>query len=121
MSKLFNIPQTFRNSAPKMRSRRMCLVLALAWNAGVPLLALALAGVDVRCRRRFAGFDRGELQNDSPASRVMGRLERSCKVALDRQRQRVAPEDRQEGAIQLASPSESVEENNRLKEDLAFF
>jgi len=100
------------------------LVLALARNAGVPLLALTLAAWMYDAGRRFAGFDRSELQNEFARLREsMARLESEAAMLrsiANASESRLKIE--QTAQTQLASQVKALEdENNRLKEDLAFF
>src|SRR5258706_396706 len=86
--------------------------------------ALALAAWMYDAGRRFAGFDRGELQNEFAKLREsMGRLESEAarlRSIANASESRLKIE--QTAQSQLASQVKVLEdENNRLKEDLAFF
>jgi len=87
-------------------------------------LALALAAWMYDAGRRFAGFDRGELENKFTRLRdSLGQLEIEAarlRSIANASESRLKIE--QTAQAQLAAQVKSLEdENNRLKEDLAFF
>ena len=87
-------------------------------------LALALAAWMYDAGRRFAGFDRSELQNEFARLREsMSRLESEAarlRSIANASESRLKIE--QTAQTQLAAQVKTLEdENNRLKEDLAFF
>jgi len=126
MSKLFKqFRQRFGISAPKMTVQTH---VAWYWRwLGMLVflsLALALATWMYDAGRRFAGFDRSELQNEFARLREsMGRLESEAarlRSIANASESRLKIE--QTAQAQLASQVKVLEdENNRLKEDLAFF
>ena len=126
MSKLFKqFRQRFGISAPKMTVQTH---VAWYWRwLGMLVflsLALALAAWMYDAGRRFAGFDRSELQNEFARLREsMGRLESEAarlRSIANASESRLKIE--QTAQAQLASQVKTLEdENNRLKEDLAFF
>lgn len=126
MPSLFKrIRQRFGISAPKMTVRTH---VAWYWRwLGMLLLlslSIALAAWMYDAGRRFAGFDRGELQEELAALRAS-----SAKLKEEMSRLRAiadASESRlkieQTAQAQLAAQVKSLEEENgRVKEDLAFF
>ena len=104
-------------------ARRM--VLALAGDAGVSFpRARRCAAWMYDAGRRFAGFDRSELQNEFARLREsMSGLESEAarlRSIANASESRLKIE--QTAQIQLAAQVKALEdENNRLKEDLAFF
>ena len=117
--------QRFGIAAPKMTVKTH-VAWYWRWLGMLVLLSLALAGSAwiYDAGRRFAGFDRSELENEFARLREsMGRLEgeaarlRSIASASE---SRLKIE--QTAQAQLAAQVKALEdENNRLKEDLAFF
>jgi len=117
--------QRFGISAPKMTVQTH---IAWYWRwLGMLVflsLALALAAWMYDTGRRFAGFDRGELQNELARLREsMSKLESEAarlRAIANASESRLKIE--QTAQIQLAAQVKTLEdENNRLKEDLAFF
>src|SRR5260370_12470263 len=87
-------------------------------------LALAVAAWMYDAGRRFAGFDRSELQNEFARLREsMSRLESEAarlRSIANASESRLKIE--QTAQAQLASQVKTLaDENNRLKDDLAFF
>src|SRR6266702_4144538 len=126
MSKLFKqFRQRFGISAPKMTVQTH-IAWYWRWLGMLVFLsfALALAAWMYDAGRRFAGFDRSELQNEFARLREsMGRLESEAarlRSIANASESRLKIE--QTAQAQLASQVKALEdENNRLKEDLAFF
>src|SRR3989449_4427016 len=126
MPKLFKqFRQRFGISAPKMTVQTH---VAWYWRwLGMLVflsLALAVAAWLYDAGRRFAGFDRGELQSDLARIRdSMARLEAEAarlRSIANASESRLKIE--QTAQVQLAAQVKVLEdENNRLKEDLAFF
>lgn len=90
----------------------------------VASLSLALAAWIYDAGRRFAGFDRGEFQDELVRLRdKVGQLEietRKLRAVADASESRLKIE--QSAQTQLASQVKALmEENTRLKEDLSFF
>ena len=119
------VRQRFGISAPKMTVQTH---VAWYWRwLGMLVflsLALALAAWMYDAGRRFAGFDRSELQNELGTLRdSMTRLEAEAarlRAIANASDSRLKIE--QTAQSQLAAQVKAVvEENNRLKEDLAFF
>jgi hypothetical protein len=117
--------QRFGISAPKMTVQTH---VAWYWRwLGMLVflsLALALAAWMYDAGRRFAGFDRSELQNEFARLREsMSRLESEAarlRSIANASESRLKIE--QTAQVQLAAQVKTLEdENNRLKEDLAFF
>jgi hypothetical protein len=126
MPNLFRrIRQRFGISAPRMTVRTH---LAWYWRwAGMVVLAsisLALAAWIYDAGRRFAGFDRSEIEQE--VSRLRESTARLAQEAAGL-RSRVDASDSQlkiehSAQMQLAAQVKALEEENRrLKEDLAFF
>src|SRR5258707_5817302 len=126
MSKLFKqFRKRFGISAPKMTVQTH---VAWYWRwLGMLVflsLSLAVAAWMYDAGRRFAGFDRGELQSDLASTRdSMARLEAEAarlRSIANASESRLKIE--QTAQVQLAAQVKVLEdENNRLKEDLAFF
>jgi hypothetical protein len=119
------IRKRFGISAPKMTVRTH---IAWYWRwLGMLVflsLSLALAAWMYDTGRRFAGFDRGELESDYAKLRdSMSHLEAEAarlRAIADASESRLKIE--QTAQVQLAAQVKNLEEeNNRLKEDLAFF
>lgn len=119
------IRKRFGISAPKMTVRTH---VAWYWRwLGMLVflsLSLALAAWMYDTGRRFAGFDRGELENEYARLREsMTRLEAEAarlRAIANASESRLKIE--QTAQVQLAAQVKNLEEeNNRLKEDLAFF
>jgi hypothetical protein len=117
--------QRFGIAAPKMTVKTH---LAWYWRwLGMLVflsLSLALAAWMYDAGRRFAGFDQGELQNEF--TRLRESMERLESEAANLRSIANASESRlkieQTAQAQLAGQVKALEdENNRLKEDLAFF
>jgi len=117
--------QRFGISAPKMTVQTH---IAWYWRwLGMLVflsLALALAAWMYDAGRRFAGFDRSELQDEFTRLREsMSKLESEAarlRAIANASESRLKIE--QTAQIQLAAQVKTLEdENNRLKEDLAFF
>lgn len=119
------IRKRFGISAPKMTVRTH---VAWYWRwLGMLVflsLSLALAAWMYDTGRRFAGFDRGELENEYARLREsMTRLEAEAarlRAIANASDSRLKIE--QTAQVQLGAQVKNLEEeNNRLKEDLAFF
>ncbi len=126
MSKLFKqFSKRFGISAPKMTVQTH-IAWYWRWLGMLVFLsfALALATWMYDAGRRFAGFDRSELQNEFARLREsMARLESEAarlRSIANASESRLKIE--QTAQVQLAAQVKALEdENNRLKEDLAFF
>jgi Family of unknown function (DUF6776) len=119
------IRKRFGISAPRMTVRTH-VAWYWRWLGMLVLLSLslALAAWMYDAGRRFAGFDRGELENQYENLREsMTRLEAEAarlRSIANASESRLKIE--QTAQVQLAAQVKNLEEeNNRLKEDLAFF
>jgi hypothetical protein len=117
--------QRFGISAPKMTVKTH-VAWYWRWLGMLVLLSLSLAVAAwmYDAGRRFAGFDRSELQNDFARLRdSMARLEAETarlRSIANASESRLKIE--QTAQVQLAAQVKALEDqNNRLKEDLAFF
>lgn len=119
------IRKRFGISAPKMTVRTH-VAWYWRWLGMLVFLSfsLALAAWMYDAGRRFAGFDRSELENNfarlrESMSRLEGEAARLRSIA-NASESRLKIE--QTAQVQLAAQVKTLEEeNNRLKEDLAFF
>ena len=119
------IRQRFGISAPQMAVRTR---LAWYWRwlaiAALASVSLALGNLIYDAGRRFAGFDKNELEHELEHAReALGRLEsESARFRASANAGDARLKIEQAAQAQLAMQVKSLgEENRRLKEDLAFF